>query len=221
MAVCISNLLCFEMSISNLPYFQKDEDGEYFGEIGKDVAQYSLREIAEHYNVKCDKIKKDLLEKSRSQVNDQITTACVQCICDSIKKEWLAKANCEVPELKNLHPMSSSVKQQPDTAVYFKEEVGFSCKTCSSLMLWTERKATIRVADLLRPQHWKGYTDINSITTFISPNLPIRSVLTEITVTWKDFIFLYKLTRHTDMIRGFKEARGSYRISMSFHIRPP
>ena len=114
------------------------------------------------------------------------------CICDSIKKEWLA--NCEVPELKNFHPMASSVKQRPDTAVYFKEEVGFSCDIYSSPVLWTERKATIGEADLLRLQRWKGYTDINSITTFTFPNMQSTSFLTEITVTWKDFKFLTKLT---------------------------
>ena len=152
----------------------------------------------------CDKIKKDLIKNNHSRVDDEITTACVQCICDSIKKEWLAKANCEVPELKNLHPMASSVKQRPDTDVYFKEEVGFPCETCSSPMLWTKRKATIGAADLLRLQRWKRCTDINSITTFAFPNMQSTCFLTEITVTWKDLIFLYKLTRHTDMKRDLK-----------------
>ena len=73
-------------------------------------------------------------------------------------------------------------------------------QTCSG----RRQKTTIGAADLLRLQRWNGYTDINSITTFAFPNMQTPCFLTEITVTWKDFTFVYKLTRHTDMNRGLR-----------------
>ena len=85
-------------------------------------------------------------------MNDAITTACIRCVCMRINPNWVAKANCEVPLLEQLKPMTASVRQRPDTAVYKGDEVGFTSETCSSPMLWTERKATIGAADLLRLQ---------------------------------------------------------------------
>ena len=108
-----SFIMSTAVCINELPYFEMDVDGEFFqGSKDKDVPQYSLREIAEHYHVNCD----NLIEKCCSQANEIITTHCVQCICDSIGQGQLWGA-----ELKHLHPMVSSVKQRPDIAVYFED----------------------------------------------------------------------------------------------------
>ena len=103
--------------------------------------------------------------------------------------------------------MTSSGRQQPDNAMYLGDEVGSSSETCSSPMLWMERKATIGAADLFCLQRWKVYTNINFITTFAFPNMQDPCCLTEITAAWKNFYFSTKLTNHTI------QWRVRYRIS--------
>ena len=98
--------------------------------------------------------------------------------------------------------MFASERLRPGSAVYSNGVVGFLSETCSSSMHWTERKATIGAAELLRLQRLKGYVDIDSITTFVFPNMQHAACLTEITVTWKNFCFVNKLTRHADMASG-------------------
>ena len=79
------------------------------------------------------------------------------------------------------------------------------------------KKATIGAADLLRLQHWKGYTDINFITTFAFPNVHDACCVIEITGTWKN-----SLLHHRDKVpqhgTRFREARDSYCCSVSFYV---
>ena len=51
-------------------------------------------------------------------------------------------------------------RQKADTIVHSNEEVGFSSEIRSSLMFWTERKATIVATNPLHLQRWKGYMDV-------------------------------------------------------------
>lgn len=71
--------------------------------------------------------------EKHKQVNEEITTACVQSICVLINPNWQTKANCEVADFKKLQPTICS-KRRPDTAVYYGNEVGFTSETCSSPM---------------------------------------------------------------------------------------
>ena len=207
-------------SIGDIPKFMNDIFSE---DRGVKTACYSLKEIAEYCKVSWQSNIDDRNNAKRKQLNDEITTACVRSIGVLINPNWQAKANCEVAAFKKLQPMICSERQRPDTAVYYGNEVGFTSETCSSPMLWTERKATLGAADLLRLQRWKGYTDINSITTFAFPNMQESSCLTEITVTWKSFRFYTKLTRHSNMVEGLKrlEAVLAAQCSSIFnHPRP-
>ena len=144
-------------------------------------------------------------ERHHKQMTRSPLLACNTC--DSINPNCMVKANCEVPILQKLQPMTSSGRQQPDNAMYLGDEVGSSSETCSSPMLWMERKATIGAADLFCLQRWKLYTNINFITTFAFPNMQDPCCLTEITAAWKNFYFSTKLTNHTI------QWRVRYRIS--------
>ena len=62
-------------SISDLPQFLNDPSGEGRGE---ETSMYSLQDIAEHYGVNWRRIRDDVNEGNHKQVNDKITTACVQ-----------------------------------------------------------------------------------------------------------------------------------------------
>ena len=106
---------------------------------------YTLQDISRALNVDYKGIESELRRKDLKQMNDSVTSKCIEAICSSINPNWIVKTNTEVQQFTNMH---NSLRQRPDTAIFnSSQDIGFGGETRSSPMLWTERKATLFAAD--------------------------------------------------------------------------
>ena len=157
-------------SISELPYFEDDPGSVRRGE---KVDYYSLVDIVAGVGLDYSTLKAKLEKEGHGQFNDHIIAReCIEVICNEINPNLIVKANVEIHNLQLLPTMTSTSRQRPDIVVYMDSTetvVGFRAEVCSSPMLYTERKAILGAADLLRLQRCTDPSKLQ-VTTFALPN---------------------------------------------------
>ena len=199
-----SSTLSKAVSISDLPYFMDDAKGE---RRGVDAQHYTLQDMAQALGV--GDISSKIEQKGCKNLNDQVAKACITAICNSVNPNFVVDADMEVFGMKDLPDLCTTPKERQDIVVYAdwsKTKIVFTAEVLSSPMLWTERKVIIGAANILRLLRCNQDT-IHEITTFGLPNMERKQCIVEIHVTWTNFKFLSKITRHTVIGRGISRMR--------------
>ena len=144
------------------------------------------------------------IQHEYKKVNHQFGKKCMEAIIEKLGLSFYVEANCEVKGMRDLPQLCSNSIERSDIIVYTdsgKKHIVLTGEIKSSPMLWTERKASIGAANLLRLLR-SSNSNINSITTFAFPNMQSNECIIKIEMTWHDYKFKSKLTRYTTIPEG-------------------
>ena len=188
--------------MTTIPYFENHFKSAIRG---IETPIYSLKEIAAYLHIDAESTI-SVIKQEYNNVNDQFAKRCMEAIIQKARlSSYYVEANCEVTGMRDLPQLCSSSIERPDIIVYTnlsKQQIVLIGEIKSSpYMLYTERKASIGAANLLRLLRSSNY-NIKSITTFALPNLQSKECIVEIKITWEDYKFISELTRHRTIPSG-------------------
>lgn len=191
------------MPVGVLPLFKWDWTGNRFGDSDR-KALYTLEKIVEELNLNLVRLK-DEIYKEKGKVlhmSDHVAGKCVESICSdpNIKID----IDTEIKGISQFSPIFASSHQRADVNVYsdqYRKVLASSYDVQSSPMEFTEKKAVLRAANLIRLLR-NSDKDFSQVTVFTLPNLEEKSCIVEITVNWKRCRFFYKLTCHDQVKEG-------------------
>ena len=186
---------------AKLRYFAKQWESE---EHGVDIPLYSLVDIAESVSVNV----KHFREQGKGKhMNDTLAKARFVATCNCVNPNFAVYGDVEIPRCKFLLGLVSSSHERSDIVVYANEsqnKVVVTAEVQSSPMVYTERKATIAAANLLRLPCCTNIS-ITTVTTFALPNMHENQCIVEIEVTWMKLKFYSKLKRYYNGIERIKQ----------------
>ena len=167
------------------------------------VRAYSLNDIASELNLDAADLHDKLVGKGWKKTNDIIACECIWAICKRIPFPLKVVADSELTGLNELSPIIASCKQRPDIAICFEDEdnVVFTGEVHSSPFSETITKACIGGVNFFRLLRAQGI-DITDISTFSLPRCNYNTCLTEITISFSDFLFSIQLTKYRDLHEG-------------------
>jgi len=130
--------------------FEESIDSEKRGR--EDLQFYSLKDIVHLVNLNPKSLEARLQGQSK-QINDKFAGEFMRAVCSRVDPNFYVEVNVEIELLKQLPALSASSKERHDIVVYAdgsKWNVLLTVEVRSSPMLWTERKAILGAANMVR-----------------------------------------------------------------------
>lgn len=183
------------MPVGVLPLFKWDWTGNRFGDSDR-KALYTLEKIVEELNLNLVRLKDEINKEKVLHMSDHVAGKCVESICSdpNIKID----IDTEIKGISQFSPQKADVNVYSDQ---YRKVLASSYDVQSSPMEFTEKKAVLRAANLIRLLR-NSDKDFSQVTVFTLPNLEEKSCIVEITVNWKQCRFFYKLTCHDQVKEG-------------------
>ena len=183
------------VDITKLPLFRGDDETEPFGE---ERHLYDLEALAQF-----------LCVRSFKGGHEDVAERCVKAIAERCGVNVNTRRNREVQLTSKLPPLVTSTHERADVLVYNKEDtkVVLLVEVNSSPMLYTERKAVLGAADMLRLLR---HTDKNFsvFTSFVFPKKECPQSVIKVTVKWQNLRFRYALQRLQDIQQAVGEVQA-------------
>lgn len=204
--------------ISSMPIFKLDHTtANIFGDSDK-FALYTLESIVRRLELDLTYLKSEII-KERGSVN-HLSDIAGKCVKEIIREypNAVIEIDTEIAGVSQLSEIHASSHQRPDVTVYedsFKKKVLLIFDIQSSLMEFTEQKAVLGAANLIRLLR-SSKEDFNTATVFTLPNLSEKSCIVEINVRWEKYQFIYTLTCHKDVNEGIGRMRTFLRNYQQF-----
>ena len=182
------------VDITKLALFLGDDETEPFG---KEMHLYDLKALARF-----------LCVRSFKGGHEDVAESCVKAIAEQCGVKVNTRRNREVQLTSKLPPLVTSTHERADVLVYNKEDtkVVLLVEVNSSPMLYTERKAVLGAADMLRLLR---HTDKNFsvFTSFVFPKKECPQCVIKVTVKWQQLRFRYALQRLQDIQQAVGEVQ--------------
>ena len=182
------------VDITKLALFLGDDETEPFG---KERHLYDLKALARF-----------LCVRSFKGGHEDVAERCVKAIAEQCGVKVNTRRNREVQLTSKLPPLVTSTHERADVLVYNKEDtkVVLLVEVNSSPMLYTERKAVLGAADMLRLLR---HTDKNFsvFTSFVFPKKECPQCVIKVTVKWQQLRFRYALQRLQDIQQAVGEVQ--------------
>ena len=183
------------VDITKLPLFRGDDETEPFDE---ERHLYDLEALARF-----------LCVRSFIGGHEDVAERCVKAIAEQCGVKVNTRRNREVQLTSKLPPLVTSTHERADVLVYNKEDtkVVLLVEVNSSPMLYTERKAVLGAADMLRLLR---HTDKNFsvFTSFVFPKKECPQCVIKVTVKWQNLRFRYALQRLQDRQQAVGEVQA-------------
>ena len=182
------------MPIEKIPYFESSTQSEDFGEAR---IYYSLIDVANFLRIKVHKL------KDVRKFNQKLGTEVIEKLCCQENLDLKVRGEGEIVGLRNFSALCSTSILRVDILVYFKELLVLFVEIQSSPMVFTERKAAIVGANVLRSIRAKN-TDITEVSAFALPNTQgdAGACILKVQVEWAQFHFMTTLTRFKNIEDG-------------------
>ena len=136
-------------------------------------AYYTLEDIRRHLKINDDKY------EGHERINELVAKDCMTAMCNNNDPNFIVVADALVEDMACLPELCSKAHERPDIIVYSdgcKRKVVVTGEVRSSPMLWTERKAILGAANLLRLLRCSN----SSLQTITFPNLTEKQCIVEI-----------------------------------------
>lgn len=171
---------------------------------GKDEQCYDLKALARFLSVRVSRVG-----------NEELAEKCVKAIAEQCGVKVNTRRNREVKLTSELPPLVTSTHQRADILVYNKDDtkVVLLIEVHSSPMLYTERKAVLGAADMLRFLR-NSDKNFSEFTSFVFPKKECPQCVIKITVKWHKLRFVYSLQR----LQGIQDALAAVQDVLKFQI---
>ncbi len=172
---------------------------------GVDNPTYDLEEIAKSLKVSCKKARARLRKRGLTQFNDPIACKCIRKLLIQMKLNAvpILSTNRQMPYMADLPHVCASTNERSDVVIYShdKSTVITVIEVNSSLMIHTERKATLVAKDLLRLLRYAD-PSLSTLSVFCFPKCKVLHCIVEIKVEWKYFCIFTTLKRFPNLKKG-------------------
>ena len=140
------------------------------------------------------------LDHSGTLLNERLAEECIKSMANACKIKIKTLHNREVQLTSKVPPLCVSTHERADVVVYDEamSKVILLIEVQSSPMLFSERKATLGAADMIRFLRNSDST-FTEFTSFVFPKIGVHQCIIQIRVKWETLKFSYSLKRLLDM----------------------
>ena len=148
--------------------------------------------------------------------SEELAKRCMKAIADRCGVKVKTRRNREVKLTSELPPLVISTHERADVLVYNEDgsKVALLIEVNSSHMLFTERKAVLGAADMIRFLRNSNIM-FSGFTSFVFPKIGSRQCIIKVTVKWQELRFVYSLQRLPDMQEALDAVQDVLKCQMS------
>ena len=151
--------------------------------------------------------------------NEELAERCMKAIADQCGVKINTRRNREVNLTSKLPPLVVSLHERADVLVYNEDssKLLLLIEVNSSPMIFTERKAVLGAADMIRFLR-NSDKKFSEFTSFVFPKVGHPQCIIKVTVKWRDLRFMYSLKRLPDMQKALDTVKDA-RFLLFLHCR--